>query len=104
VAISAYVQEFSGDLVKRAGSDINALCAFVNQNATAYPLLRGIDPYDDTCFNRLQAVSLADELKAIAQHAPEPVSAVAQELLSLTALLEAAPNRPGHRRLVFSGD
>ena len=85
VAISAHVQELTGQLVQRldAAADVNALCVFVGRATAVYPLLAGIDPHDDTCFNPRQAAALADELRTVARHAPEPVSIVARQLLDL---------------------
>ncbi len=53
VGIAVRVQEFSGVLVQRLDgpADVAALCAFVTTEPGVYPMLAGVDPYDDTCFN-----------------------------------------------------
>jgi hypothetical protein len=106
VGIAVQVREFTGEVVERLSwaADIKTLCDFVGDDPTLYPLLAGVDPYDDTCFNPRQATLLAAELRQIAQRTDGPVQAVAMAVLGLTSLLEAAPGRPGHRRLVFIGD
>jgi hypothetical protein len=106
VGIEVRVQEFSGVLVKRLDGPANAaaLCSFVTEPGL-YPMLAGVDPYDDTCFNPRQAAVLTAELRAVAERAEdEPTRAAAIAVLELAALLEAAPGRPHHRRLMFIGD
>jgi hypothetical protein len=101
------VQEFSGVLVQRLDgpADAAALCSFVTTEPGLYPMLAGVDPYDDTCFNPRQAAVLTAELRAVADRAEdEPTRAAAMAVLQLAALLQAGPGRPQHRRLMFIGD
>jgi hypothetical protein len=107
MGISVRVQEFTGDVVAAldGSADLGGLCALAAMAPSAYPMLSGIDPYDDTCFNPLQAAMVASELKALARQTErEPIRDAVAVLLPLVALLELAPGRPGHRRLIFIGD
>lgn len=62
-------------------------------------------PYDDTCFNSLQAARVASELELLAGHTErEQVRDAVAALLQLVTMLEVAPGRPHHRRLTFIGD
>ncbi|WP_350279325.1 hypothetical protein [Kribbella sp. HUAS MG21] len=101
------MREYTGTLVRAVDSsvDVSALCSYAAQDQLAYPLLSGVDPYDDTIFNARQAAVLSMELASLAAEAPdESLRMAAVELLSLAALLEVQPGRPHHRRLLFIGD
>ena len=107
MGIDVQVLEYGGALVARVGGsvDVKVLCSFAALDRSAFPLLSGVDPYDDTTFNARQAAVLAVELRAIAELVgPESVRQAAAALLPLVALLETQPGRPHHRRLLFSGD
>lgn len=106
MGMSVYVREFSGDVVDRlVGSpDVGPICSFAETHPALYPLLAGIDPYDDTYFNSRQAAMLATELQKVVERTPhESVREAAVALIRLASLLEAAPLRPHHRRLIFRG-
>jgi hypothetical protein len=107
VGLNVQVREYTGELVGAVNrsADVGALCSFAAQNPSTYPLLSGVDPYDDTTFNPRQAAVVSTELASLAAPAQhEQVRQAATELLSLTALLEVQPGRPHHRRLMFIGD
>ncbi|MER6758170.1 hypothetical protein ABT235_28810 [Micromonospora echinofusca] len=107
MGMSVQVREFSGVVVERLtdAAGVGSLCAFAASEPSHYPLLSGIDPYDDTCFNPRQTASLTAELRSIIEQSKDGrVRAAAQALLQLASLLEVAPRRPHHRRLLFIGD
>ncbi|GIJ50448.1 hypothetical protein Val02_73340 [Virgisporangium aliadipatigenens] len=107
MAIDVYVREYSGEKVAtldwRGG--VNRLCATAAADPTRFPLLSGVDDHDDTYFNARQCVILTGELESLTKLHTEPeVRGPAEALLQLVDLLRAAPGRPHHRLLVFSGD
>ncbi|MFD6563186.1 hypothetical protein [Micromonospora profundi] len=107
MGISVRVQEFTGVVVERLEGpvDIASLCSFVAAEPRLFPLLSGVDTYDDTCFNPRQAAVLAAELRSVIERSEEePPRAAARAVLQLASLLEVAPGRPHHRRLLFIGD
>ncbi|WP_143766927.1 hypothetical protein [Micromonospora sp. L5] len=107
VGMSVQVHEYSGVVVERLTdeADVGLLCSFAASEPSRYPLLSGVDPYDDTCFNPRQSVSLAAELRSIIEQSEDGrVRAAAQAVVQLASLLEVAPRRPHHRRLLFIGD
>lgn len=106
MGMSVYVREFSGDVVDRlvGSADVGPLCAFAETHPAMYPLLAGIDPHDDTYFNSRQAAMLAAELRKVAERLPhESLREAAMAVIRLASLLEAAPQRSHHRRLIFRG-
>jgi hypothetical protein len=107
MGIGVRVHEYTGEVVAQLdGSvDILALCKVAATDPTKFPMLSGIDRYDDTRFNSLQATMLASELRLIARQTGQvQVRDAAAALLPLVALLEPAQGRPHHRRLDFNGD
>jgi hypothetical protein len=107
VGIGVHVREFSGTTV--AGLDrpvnVNHLCAVAADDPAQYPLLSGVDEYDDTYFNARQSVRLGQELKLIAADGSDSDLREAAEAISLlVGLLQPAPRRPHHRLLIFVGD
>jgi hypothetical protein len=107
VGIGVHVREFTGEVVAKLSdpADIGRLCSFAATDPARYPLLSGVDPYDDTYFNARQASRLALELQALAERIEEAeLLAAVTALLPLTFLLEVAPGRPHHRQLIFIGD
>jgi hypothetical protein len=104
VGIGVHVTEFSGKMVARleAPVDVNQLCAVAAEDPARYPLLAGVDEYDDTYFNSRQSIRLAQELESIA--ATAGLDHTAEAILRLVDLLRPAPGRPHHRQLVFVGD
>jgi hypothetical protein len=107
VAISVHIKEYTGETVAvlewPAGA--NRLCAVAAAEAARYPLLAGVDEYDDTYFNARQCVPLAGELEILATQSADPdVQGAAQAMLRLVDLMRPAPGRPHHRQLIFSGD
>ena len=107
MGLDVVVREYSGETVERleGPADVAALCLLAAREPVAYPLLAGVDPVDDTYFNRRQAVRLKAELKDVAERCGDGgVSNAAAEILRLLALLEPAPGRPTHRLLIFVGD
>ncbi len=105
VGIAVQVFEYTGQLVAQVDSDrdVRAVCAAAASQPAHYPLLAGVDQYDDTTFNARQAVMLIAELDRLAAAFPELREEVAP-LRAAAQLLEPAPRRPHHRRLIFNGD
>jgi hypothetical protein len=108
MGIGVHVTEYSGAVVATLDSlapgDINRLCALAAADPTRYPLLSGVDEYDDTVFNPRQSLQLARELHTLAPAGGDGLRLTIQAVLQLIDLLQPAPGRPHHRRLVFSGD
>jgi hypothetical protein len=105
--ISVHVREYTGGLVAELSetADINRLCHAAAADPDQYPLLSGIDEYDDTIFNVIQSRRLVLELKAIsAGSGDSELQAATAAVLALASLLEPAQGRPHHRRLFFIGD
>jgi hypothetical protein len=105
--ISVHVREHTGGLVAEPSQpvDINRLCHAAAADPDQYPLLSGIDEYDDTIFNLIQSRRLVLELKALsADSRDSELQAAAAAVLALASLLEPAPGRPHHRQLFFIGD
>jgi hypothetical protein len=104
--IAVRVEEYSGARVGALeGAEVEPLVAAVMEEPDSYPLLSGIDPCDDTVFNRWQTVRLARELAALARSSDdEAIASVVEGLLGLIALIEPAPGRSPLRRLRFIGD
>jgi hypothetical protein len=101
------VHEYTGDVVAQLDIpvDILRLCDLAATEPTKHPMLSGIDRYDDTRFNSLQAVMMASELRLLARQTEDAqVRDAVTALLPLVMLLEPAPGRPHHRRLDFDGD
>jgi hypothetical protein len=79
VGVSVRVVEYSGQLVSElAGEcDVKAVCRAASSDPAGYPLLAGVDEYDDTTFNPRQAVMLPAELatddEAVIAAAPSAV-------------------------------
>lgn len=59
MGIGVRVEEYSGAVVEWLNGpvDVGALCSFVTTEPGLYPLLTGVDPYDDTCFNQRQTAT-----------------------------------------------
>lgn len=107
MSIGVRVQEYRGKLVATLDgpADIRELCELAALDPTRYPMLSGIDPYDDTCFNSRQAAMVASELNLLAHETERgPIRDAVAVLLPLVAMLEVARGRPPHRRLTFIGD
>jgi hypothetical protein len=107
MGIGVRVHEYTGKVVAEldTGVDVLALCEVAAMEPAKYPMLSGIDRYDDTRFNSLQAVTLASELRQLVRRTKHPQARdAATALLQLVALLEPAPGRPHHRHLDFNGD
>jgi hypothetical protein len=104
--IAVRVEEYSGARVQALeGVQVEPLVAAVREEPDSFPLLSGIDPYDDTVFNRRQTVRLAHELHALARSTDdEAIASIVERLLGLIALIEPAPGRSPLRRLRFIGD
>jgi hypothetical protein len=105
VGISVQVHEYSGRLVSTMAGDARDLCRAASSDPAQYPLLAGVDEYDDTTFNPRQAVMLIAELERLKAAADcSHLSDAIAPLITLAKLLLPAPGRPHHRRLVFNGD
>ncbi|MCO1615414.1 hypothetical protein M8C11_11885 [Micromonospora sp. CPM1] len=107
MGMSVQVREYSGVVVEQLtdAAGIASLCSLAASEPSRYPLLSGVDPYDDTWFNSRQAARLAIELQSIIERSKdERVRAAGQAILQLASLLEIAPRRPHHRQLLFNGD
>jgi hypothetical protein len=107
VGIGVRVQEYTGEVVDTLDgpADVNRLSAHAAMDPARYPLLAGVDEYDDTYFNARQAQRLVSELAALAaDHPDQEVAKAAARVIALADLLRAAPGRPHHRQLVFIGD
>lgn len=105
--MSVQVREYSGVVVEQLtdAAAIASLCSLAASEPSRYPLLSGVDPYDDTWFNSRQTARLATELQSITERSKDDrVRAAAQAILQLASLLEDAPRRPHHRQLLFNGD
>jgi hypothetical protein len=105
--ISVHVRESTGGLVAEFSEpvDINRLCHVAATDPDRYPLLSGIDEYDDTIFNLIQSRRLILELKALfAGSRDSELQVAAAAVLALASLLEPGLGRPHHRQLFFSGD
>jgi hypothetical protein len=104
VGIGVRVIEYSGEVVEMlaTGYDVEPVREAAASDPGRYPLLAGIDEYDDTTFNARQAKVLITELTSLA--ATEELAGTATQLITLAELLLPAPGRPHHRHLVFVGD
>jgi hypothetical protein len=103
MGISVRVDEYTGKLVSMVAGDARDLCRAASSDPVRYPLLSGVDEYDDTTFNARQAVRLIAELEILQIDYPQWSDAIAP-LIILAKLLPPAPGRPRHRRLIFNGD
>jgi hypothetical protein len=104
VGIWVRVIEFSGGVVDelRASVDVGRICKAVREAIDRYPVLAGIDEYDDTIFNGRQLGALIAELNTLATTTDDAVLLAAiAEVLRLADLVMPAPPRPTHRRLVL---
>ncbi|MEU4287832.1 hypothetical protein AB0E63_06395 [Kribbella sp. NPDC026596] len=107
MGIAVRVREYTGEVIAHldASVDILGLCDVAATEPTKFPMLSGIDRYDDTRFNSLQAVMMASELGLLSRQTEQAqVRDAVAALLPLVALLEPARGRPHHRRLDFTGD
>ncbi|MEV1075216.1 hypothetical protein [Micromonospora parva] len=107
MGMSVQVREYSGVVVEQLtdAASIASLCSLAASEPSRYPLLSGVDPYDDTWFNSRQAARLATELQSIIERSKDDgVRVAGQAILQLASLLEIAPGRPHHRQLLFNGD
>jgi hypothetical protein len=107
VGIGVRVQEYTGEVVDTldCAVAVGRLSAHAVMDPARYPLLAGVDEYDDTYFNSRQARRLVPELATLAaDHPDREVAEAAAGIIALAELLQAAPGRPHHRQLVFIGD
>ncbi|WP_422750475.1 hypothetical protein [Micromonospora sp. WMMD1219] len=107
MGMSVQVREYSGVVVEQLtdAAGVASLCSLAASEPSRYPLLCGVDPYDDTWFNSRQTAMLTTELQSIIERSTDDsVRAAAQAILQLASLLEAAPRRPHHRQILFNGD
>jgi hypothetical protein len=66
----------------------------------AFPMLRCVDPYDNTVFNRSQMRLVIPELRALIELADRREADAGREILELAQHVE----RQHHRYLIFNGD
>jgi len=87
-------------------NQINRLVEQAERSPDRYPLLSGIDRYDDTSFNVLQASRLCDELRAIRSALDDPAADVADAIAALiTDHMTPGPRHyVHHRHMQFIGD
>jgi hypothetical protein len=107
MAVSVSVREYAGGVVAGLGgeADVGDALRIARADPDRYPLLSGIDEYDDTVFTQVQSRRLTRELAALDAVCDDAgVRAGVQALLELLRLMEPMPERPPHRRLLFSGD
>ncbi|MBM7491663.1 hypothetical protein JOD64_002885 [Micromonospora luteifusca] len=106
MGMSVEVWEYTGVVVEQlTDASIESLCSLAASEPSRYPLLSGVDPYDNTWFNSRQTARLAIELQSIIERSKDDrVRAAGQAILQLASLLEIAPRRPHHRQLLFNGD
>jgi hypothetical protein len=107
MAIWVHISEYAGDrVVEPAGpGNTSRLLRATAADPDTYRLMSGIDERGDTIFNLRQARRLTCEPKALAAASDDiEALAAATAIPELAALLEPAPRRPPHRRLLFSGD
>lgn len=106
MGISVRVTEYFGQVVTELNEpDVSTVCRLAAADPTRYPLLAGIDEYDDTIFNPRQAPTLIAELEALAKATDEShLRDVIAALVAAARQLQPAPQRSHHRRLVFLGD
>jgi hypothetical protein len=57
MALGVHVRGYNGELVAKLTrpAAVNELCTLAADDPAPFPLLSGIDEYDDTYFNRRQA-------------------------------------------------
>jgi hypothetical protein len=112
MAISVVVREHMGEVVARAEfgphmrhNVVGRLAQAANTEYARFPLLAGVDPYDDTTFNQVQCRRLVGELADLRRGLDDDAVAVVDELGRLARMVIVdGPGKPHHRRLVFIGD
>ena len=107
--MSVVVREFTGAVVAqgefRRGDVVVAATLAAKEDHARFPLLAGVDQYDDTVFNALQCRRLVDELAALRHGLADDAAAAVDELGRLARLVIVdGPGQPAHRRLHFVGD
>ncbi len=102
VPLSVKVKNILGEQLGTCGGPVlNRLALIGRHDRKRFPMLYGVDPYGQTCFNRLQAEMLADELATIRAETED--TSVAQLIAELEPLVLLA--REGrHHTLTFIGD
>jgi hypothetical protein len=99
LAISVIVRTFTEEILSRSvHPGIGALCQSARERHL--PLLSGVDPYDNTVFNRLQVRDVRAELDSLRDAGDFEDLVLWTELVELIELVNAKP----HRYLLFSGD
>src|SRR4051812_18073784 len=104
--IFVYVQEDTGGegAPRGAAQPFEALLKLIEDTHSQVPLLSGIDKYDDTVFNALQARTLQSELSVLQGEADVAGCLLAwQELQRLIGFVLPGSNNKVHRTLRFSG-
>ena len=100
MAISVLVRTHTGKVLARSThSSLGAVCRLAK--ADDLPLLGGVDPYDDTVFNRFLLPSVSGELDLLLAAAQD--AGVREAIGEVLALVELVGLRP-HRYLLFNGD
>lgn len=93
------VRTFTGEILSRSvHPGIGALCQAARERHL--PLLSGVDPYDNTVFNRSQVNDVRAELDSLRNAGDFEDLVLWTELVQLIELVNAKP----HRYLLFNGD
>jgi hypothetical protein len=87
-------------------NQVNRLADLAHEEPNRYPLLAGIDPYEDTSFNVLQAPRVRDELRVVQRHLDSDGAAAAAAVAEIIdSWMVPGPGNPCyHRHLRFIGD
>ncbi|PPK93374.1 hypothetical protein CLV92_1102 [Kineococcus xinjiangensis] len=107
MALTVRVQEYSGTLVEEdCEHPYSRLVDVAAATPADFPLLAGVDRYDDTIFNPRQCRALLKEVQALMQQVEDKDLRRTAERLSTLAdlVIPSRDHRTTHRRLWFNGD
>lgn len=90
-----------GDVVQRLGADARTLSsALETARRLSYAMLRDIDPYGDTVFNRLQITVFLSQWHTLVQEAGLAEHSAARAVARMAEFVRDNP----HHYLKFEGD